>query len=65
MFFHEIPQFLTPDSCNECGGKGKIVTSKCPVCKGKKVVRESEIIDVSIQRGMDDGDTIVSIFKFF
>jgi DnaJ-class molecular chaperone len=34
------------------------IKSTCPVCKGAKVERDSEIIDVSIERGMKDGDVI-------
>lgn len=45
-------------TCDKCGGKGKIVKSKCPVCKGKKVVRESDILDVTIEKGMADGEVI-------
>lgn len=45
--------------CNDCGGKGKMVKAKCPVCNGKKIVRDLELIDVAIDRGMSDGSTIV------
>ena len=51
-------------TCNECGGKGKVIKSKCSHCSGKKVVRTTEILDVSIERGMKDGDVIVLFCLF-
>ncbi|KAI3643578.1 hypothetical protein MP228_013133 [Amoeboaphelidium protococcarum] len=45
-------------TCDVCGGKGKIIKSTCPRCQGAKVVRESEIVDVSIERGMKSGDVL-------
>jgi DnaJ-related protein SCJ1 len=48
-------------TCDACGGKGKIVTSTCPHCKARKVVRDVEQIDIAIDRGMRDGEVIVRI----
>jgi len=45
-------------TCDMCGGTGKIVKSKCPHCQGKKVVHGEKTIDVFIERGMVDGETI-------
>lgn len=55
-----IQQFQT--TCDKCGGKGKIIKGKCPVCSGKKVQRGDSEIDLFIERGMPDGYTIVSFF---
>jgi DnaJ-related protein SCJ1 len=41
--------------CDVCGGKGKIVKSRCPVCAGKKVVHGTDDITIEIEKGMPDG----------
>ncbi|KXS11886.1 heat shock protein DnaJ family protein [Gonapodya prolifera JEL478] len=46
-------------TCDVCGGKGKVVRTKCPHCQGKKVKRRSNQISVAIERGMTDGQKIV------
>lgn len=45
-------------TCQSCGGKGKIITAKCPICKGEKVRRGSHQITLYIERGMSDGSRI-------
>lgn len=47
-------------TCDVCGGKGKISKSKCHVCHGHKIVKGEKTIDVSIEPGMPDGEQIVS-----
>jgi len=46
--------------CDECNRKGEIIDPKdrCKQCKGKKVVQESKIIEVEIDRGMQEGQRI-------
>ncbi len=44
--------------CDVCGGKGKIVKSKCPHCQGKKVKRGNTQTTVTIERGMFHGQEI-------
>jgi len=59
---HQLgPGFMqqVQSTCDVCGGTGKIVKSRCPHCSGKKVVRGDKTIDVYIERGMPDGETIV------
>lgn len=46
-------------TCDQCGGKGRIVKSKCPHCKGNKVTRHSSQISVVVERGMPDGYKVV------
>jgi len=45
-------------TCDECGGKGKIVTSTCPHCGGKKVEPFEDELIVIVERGMRDGQRI-------
>ncbi|KAM9959639.1 hypothetical protein ACTFIW_005793 [Dictyostelium discoideum] len=45
-------------TCDECGGKGKKVTSKCPHCHGKKVEIGEETYTIEIERGMNDQSII-------
>lgn len=54
--------FMTIDMqtpCTKCGGKGKQPTKKCSHCRGLKVVKEAKKIELEIEAGMKNGDTIV------
>ncbi|TPX35334.1 hypothetical protein SmJEL517_g02244 [Synchytrium microbalum] len=42
-------------TCDVCNGKGKVASSKCPHCSGKKIKRGSHQLSVSVERGMPDG----------
>jgi len=55
------PGFITQTqrTCDKCGGKGKIVKSTCPFCKGTKVSTDEDTITVVIERGMPDLHEIV------
>jgi len=46
--------------CRECGGEGETWSAKdrCQDCKGKKVGREKEILEVHIDKGMTNGQKI-------
>jgi len=46
--------------CDECNRKGEIISpeDRCKQCKGKKVVQESKIVEVEIDRGMQEGQRI-------
>ena len=46
-------------TCPECGGKGKIVSRKCDKCRGSKVQKGSETVEVEVERGSPDGHEIV------
>ncbi|RDD46965.1 DnaJ-like protein subfamily A member 2 [Trichoplax sp. H2] len=41
-------------TCPECHGEGETIKEKdrCPKCKGKKVIKETKILEVHIDRGM-------------
>eukprot|EP00842_Homolaphlyctis_polyrhiza_P000969 jgi/Hompol1/1873/HPOL_002783-RA len=48
-------------TCPECNGEGEIIKEKdrCKDCKGKKVASERKILEVFIDKGMQDGQKIV------
>jgi DnaJ-related protein SCJ1 len=56
------PGFVTKTqtTCDHCGGRGKLVTSKCEHCKGTKISRGDQIIQIVIERGMPEGYEIKS-----
>ncbi len=41
--------------CDTCGGEGTIIKNKCPKCGGQGVVRDDEIIPISIPAGVMGG----------
>eukprot|EP00164_Ancoracysta_twista_P005348 GFYU01007313.1.p1 GENE.GFYU01007313.1~~GFYU01007313.1.p1 ORF type:complete len:360 (-),score=139.92 GFYU01007313.1:581-1660(-) len=44
--------------CNNCGGKGTVFKSKCPHCDGRKVINGKADLEVTIEKGMVDGQEI-------
>lgn len=48
-------QMMTEGICPHCEGTGKIITHKCPDCKGKKFVRVKKKMKVTIPEGVDRG----------
>ena len=46
--------------CGECQGQGERIDPKlrCKKCTGKKVNRERKILEVSVDKGMEDGQKI-------
>lgn len=46
--------------CNECKGTGETINDKdrCPHCKGEKVVQEKKILEVVVEKGMQNGQKI-------
>ena len=54
-----ITQQVLP--CDKCKGTGEIIdpADVCKKCKGAKVTEEDKIFEVHVERGMEDGDTIV------
>ncbi|RUS30153.1 hypothetical protein BC938DRAFT_479787 [Jimgerdemannia flammicorona] len=49
----------TQTTCDQCGGKGKIIKEQCPVCEGRKVRRGNEQMTITIERGLADRQSIV------
>ncbi|KAJ2961390.1 hypothetical protein NQZ79_g3396 [Umbelopsis isabellina] len=52
-----VQQMQVP--CSDCNGEGEVIKDKCKKCKGKKVVAEKKVLDVFIEKGMNDGQKIV------
>ncbi|KAH9699407.1 Chaperone DNA J 1-like [Citrus sinensis] len=46
--------------CNECKGTGETINDKdrCPQCKGDKVVQEKKVLEVIVEKGMQNGQKI-------
>jgi len=46
--------------CGECDGKGEVINAKdrCKQCSGKKVTNERKFLEVNIDKGMKNGQTI-------
>lgn len=50
-----LGQMQTTSPCNVCGGEGKVITKKCPKCYGEGIVKEEEVIPLSIPAGLSPG----------
>jgi DnaJ-related protein SCJ1 len=46
-------------ACQRCGGKGKVIKKKCPVCKGNKVSRIEHTLHVDVEQGTPENHNIV------
>nr|AGY48884.1 MIP1.2 [Nicotiana benthamiana] len=46
--------------CNECKGTGEKINEKdrCPQCKGEKVVQQKKVLEVHVEKGMQNGQKI-------
>jgi len=46
--------------CTDCDGKGEVINAKdrCKQCNGKKVTNERKLLEVHIDKGMKNGQTI-------
>ncbi|PIN07056.1 Molecular chaperone (DnaJ superfamily) [Handroanthus impetiginosus] len=47
-------------ACNECKGTGETISDKdrCTQCKGEKVVQEKKVLEVHVEKGMQNGQKI-------
>ena len=45
----------TVSACPTCGGEGKTITEKCTSCYGEGIVKDEEIIPISIPAGVAEG----------
>jgi molecular chaperone DnaJ len=48
--------FSTP--CRQCGGRGSVIETPCPTCRGGGVVRKARQVKVRVPAGVDDGQRI-------
>ncbi|XP_054781039.1 chaperone protein dnaJ A6-like [Prosopis cineraria] len=47
--------------CPDCRGTGEVISErdKCPPCKGNKVTQEKKVLEVHVEKGMQQGQKIV------
>ena len=50
-----LGQMQTVTTCPTCGGEGKNITNKCTICYGEGIVKEEEVIPISIPAGVAEG----------
>ena len=50
--------FSIQQTCPECRGSGKVITSPCPVCHGQGRVERTKTLSVKVPAGVDDGDQV-------
>jgi molecular chaperone DnaJ len=48
-------QMVQISTCPQCGGSGQIAGEPCETCHGERAVRRVARIEVSVPRGIDDG----------
>ncbi|MBN1925854.1 MAG: molecular chaperone DnaJ [Prolixibacteraceae bacterium] len=50
-----LGQMQTTSACPSCGGEGKTIANKCPVCYGEGIVQGEEVISLKIPAGVAEG----------
>ena len=50
--------FSTVKTCEKCGGEGKYNPNPCDTCSGTGTVRKSRKIEITIPKGIDNGQAI-------
>ena len=50
-----LGQMQTTTTCPACNGEGKTINHKCPKCYGEGIVKNDEIIPISIPAGVAEG----------
>lgn len=45
--------------CPKCGGKGQTMAAKCKKCRGNRLILDNKQIDLDLEKGTSQGDTIV------
>ncbi|KAF6754486.1 hypothetical protein DFP72DRAFT_899219 [Ephemerocybe angulata] len=46
-------------TCNECGGRGKVIKRRCPHCQGNKVMDHTAHYTLDVIAGMPEGHEVV------
>lgn len=54
-----IMQMQMQQPCPQCGGKGSTMAAKCNKCQGRRLINESKLLDITIEKGVDNGDHIL------
>lgn len=49
----------TQATCNDCGGRGKVVKKFCPHCGGSKIVDHTAHLTLEVEKGCPEGHEIV------
>lgn len=49
----------TQVTCNDCGGRGKVVKKVCPHCSGSKILDHSAHLNLEVEKGCPEGHEIV------
>ncbi|KAF9514924.1 hypothetical protein BS47DRAFT_1376395 [Hydnum rufescens UP504] len=52
-------QQVFPGMCDECGGRGKVITKVCPHCHGSKVLQHTQHYTLEVTPGMPEGHEVV------
>ena len=50
-----LGQMQTTQVCPACGGEGKIIEKKCPICFGEGIRQGEEVIKINIPAGVKEG----------
>jgi molecular chaperone DnaJ len=50
-----LGQMQTSSPCPNCDGEGKIIVHKCSNCRGEGVIRDDEVITISVPGGVAEG----------
>ncbi len=50
--------FRMVTTCRSCGGRGTVITAKCPDCRGRGRVSIQRKLDVKIPAGINDGQAV-------
>ncbi|XP_051145234.1 chaperone protein dnaJ GFA2, mitochondrial-like isoform X2 [Andrographis paniculata] len=50
--------FTLQSTCPNCGGTGKIVSSWCKSCRGKRVMKGTKMVKLNVVAGVDNDETI-------
>lgn len=49
----------TQSTCNDCGGRGRVIQKQCPHCKGEKVVEHTQQYTLELKPGTPEGFDVV------
>ena len=50
-----LGQMQTVTTCPACNGEGKTITEKCTTCYGEGIVKDEEVVPISIPAGVAEG----------